>query len=73
MLDHKATEEILNHEWNKKNLPFDIYNITTIGEQSKILGFHGGDYEECRILGCYDVWLLYDMMFRRNVAAPSSG
>jgi hypothetical protein len=25
---------------------------------SKILGFHGGDYEECRLLGCYAVWLL---------------
>jgi hypothetical protein len=23
----------------------------------KISGFHGGDYEECRLLGCYDVWL----------------
>jgi hypothetical protein len=24
----------------------------------KILGFHGGDYEECCLLGCYAVWLL---------------
>jgi hypothetical protein len=24
----------------------------------KISGFHGGDYEECRLLGCYAVWLL---------------
>jgi hypothetical protein len=24
----------------------------------KILGFHDGDYEECRLLGCYAVWLL---------------
>jgi hypothetical protein len=24
----------------------------------KIWGFHGGDYEEWRLLGCYDVWLL---------------
>jgi hypothetical protein len=23
-----------------------------------ICGFHGGDYEEWRLLGCYDVWLL---------------
>jgi hypothetical protein len=23
----------------------------------KIWGFHGGDYEECRLLGCYAVWL----------------
>jgi hypothetical protein len=25
---------------------------------SKILGFHGSDYEEWRILGRYDTWLL---------------
>jgi hypothetical protein len=24
----------------------------------KILDFHGGDYEELRLLGCYAVWLL---------------
>jgi hypothetical protein len=24
----------------------------------KILGFHGGDYEEWHLLGCYSVWLL---------------
>jgi hypothetical protein len=24
----------------------------------KIWGFHGADYEECRLLGCYVVWLL---------------
>jgi hypothetical protein len=24
----------------------------------KIRGFHGGDYEEFRVLGCYTVWLL---------------
>jgi hypothetical protein len=24
----------------------------------KILVFHGGDYEECCLLGCYTVWLL---------------
>jgi hypothetical protein len=24
----------------------------------KIWGFHGGDYEELRLLGCYTVWLL---------------
>jgi hypothetical protein len=25
---------------------------------SKIWGFHGTDYEECYLLGCYAVWLL---------------
>jgi hypothetical protein len=24
----------------------------------KILDYHGGGYEECRLLGCYAVWLL---------------
>jgi hypothetical protein len=24
----------------------------------KILGFHGGDYEEWCLLGCYAMWLL---------------
>jgi hypothetical protein len=23
----------------------------------KILGFHGGGYEECRPMGCYAAWL----------------
>jgi hypothetical protein len=30
-------------------------------------GFHGGDYEECRLLGCYAVWLLLEPTFWRNV------
>jgi hypothetical protein len=24
----------------------------------KIWGFHGGEYEECHLLGCYAMWLL---------------
>jgi hypothetical protein len=24
----------------------------------KVLGFRSGNYEECRLLGCYAVWLL---------------
>jgi hypothetical protein len=24
----------------------------------KVWFFHGGDYEECSLLGCYAVWLL---------------
>jgi hypothetical protein len=39
----------------------------------KIWGFHGGDYEELCLLGCYAVWLLWVPMFRRNLASPSSG
>jgi hypothetical protein len=26
--------------------------------QCKIWGFLSGDYEECRLLGCYTIWLL---------------
>jgi protein tyrosine phosphatase len=35
--------------------------------ERKILGFHGGDYEECRFLGCYAVWLLLQPAFLRSV------
>jgi hypothetical protein len=35
----------------------------------KILGVHHGDYEECRLLRRYAVWLLKDPMFRRNSAS----
>jgi hypothetical protein len=30
-------------------------------------------YEECRLLWCYAVWLLYVPTFRKNVSSPSSG
>jgi hypothetical protein len=32
-----------------------------------ISGFHGCDYEKCRLLGCYDVWLL-----ARNIISDES-
>jgi hypothetical protein len=38
----------------------------------KICGFHGGDYEEWRLLGCYTVWLFKEPTFRRNLAASKS-
>jgi hypothetical protein len=38
----------------------------------KILGFHGGDYEGCRLLGCSVVLMFYKPTFRRNVSPPSS-
>jgi hypothetical protein len=38
----------------------------------KILVFHGGDYEECRLLGCGVVLILYEATFRRNLSPPSS-
>jgi hypothetical protein len=36
--------------------PYRSKNITFL--QCKIWGFHGGDYEEWRLLGYYTVWLL---------------
>jgi hypothetical protein len=30
-------------------------------------------YEECRLVGCYAVWLLWEPTFRRNRTPPSSG
>jgi hypothetical protein len=42
-------------------------------DSCKIWGFHGGDYEECLLLGSYAVWLLQEPTFRRNLAPPSSG
>jgi hypothetical protein len=36
-------------------------------------GFGGGDYEECRLLGCYATWLLYELTFRKNILHPLSG
>jgi hypothetical protein len=50
-----------------RGLPRTCYHI------SKIWGFHGGGYEEWRLLGCYAVWLLYELTFRRYLAPPSSG
>jgi hypothetical protein len=38
-----------------------------------IRGFHGCDYGECRLLGCYAVWLLSEPTFQRKVAPPYSG
>jgi hypothetical protein len=36
------------------NLPARI----ELNVSRKMLGFHDGDYDECRRLGCYAVWLL---------------
>jgi hypothetical protein len=39
----------------------------------RIGGSHGGDYEECRLLGYCAVWILLEPTFRRNISPPSSG
>jgi hypothetical protein len=38
----------------------------------KIQVFHGGNYEECRLLRCYSMWFLWEPKFRKNVWPPSS-
>jgi hypothetical protein len=39
----------------------------------KFWGFHGGNYEECRLLRCDAVWVLPETTIRRNVSPPSLG
>jgi hypothetical protein len=39
----------------------------------KIWVFHGGDYEERRLLGCDAVWDFFEQIFRRDVSPPSWG
>jgi hypothetical protein len=43
----------------------------TMYELCKTWGFHGGDYEEWCLLGCYSVLLLEEPKFRRTLAPPS--
>jgi hypothetical protein len=44
-----------------------------LGEQRsslyRIWDFHGGDYEECHLLGCGAVWVLWEPTFRRKTYA----
>jgi hypothetical protein len=32
----------------------------------KVVRFHGGDYDECRLSGCDAVRLLWELTFRRR-------
>jgi hypothetical protein len=53
-------------------------HITSGTEPSQLMlcniwGFHGGDYEECHILGCSAVQPLKEPTFWRKVSPPSSG
>jgi hypothetical protein len=41
-------------------------------EGCKIWGFHSGDYEACRLLGCGAVWILCEPTFRSNISPPSA-
>jgi hypothetical protein len=46
----------------RRNVPEDTILNSHRRENFKYyiseLGFHGGDFEECRLLGCCAVWLL---------------
>jgi hypothetical protein len=47
--------------------------LCSLDWKCKIWGFHGGDYEEWRILGCYAMWLLMHMHLLLIMAnVPSS-
>jgi hypothetical protein len=41
-----------------KILKWILSMVCQLESRSKICGFHGGDYEDCRLLCCYAEWLL---------------
>jgi hypothetical protein len=45
------------------------FNILDRIKMCKIWAFHGSDYEECCLLVCDAVWLLYESTFWRNIAS----
>jgi hypothetical protein len=51
-------ENQVHQYWNDKTITYLEWNHTAILKICKIRGFHGGDDEEWRLLGCYAVWLL---------------
>jgi hypothetical protein len=60
------------------SLLYELYSLRgcfthTERNLSKILGFHGGDYEECRLLGCGAAWGLLVLTYLMNAFPPSSG
>jgi hypothetical protein len=50
-----------------------LFKNHTVPYVCKIGGFHGGDYEECRVLGCNAVCVFLEQSFRKNVSPPLSG
>jgi hypothetical protein len=53
-VEEEEEEEYVNQCDCYSNLYLCVMSIQT---PCKILGFHGGDYEECRLLGCYTTLL----------------
>jgi hypothetical protein len=55
--------------------PFLLIQFTAFLFHCKIRGFHGGDYEEWYLLGCYAVWLVVPsspILVTLMMEAPSS-
>jgi hypothetical protein len=44
----------------QQNKPIELYEIykKPMKTSNMVVGFHGGDYEEWCLLGCYAMWLL---------------
>jgi hypothetical protein len=60
-------------------LEHNFHNSITFGDMFiqislwRIWGFHGGDYEECHLLGYGTKWVYYKPTFWGNMSPPSSG
>jgi hypothetical protein len=61
-------KDVFNTSWIFRfHLGGDFVTGRTDVSLWKIWVFHGGEYEECRLLGCYAVWIV-----RTDVSAESS-
>jgi hypothetical protein len=54
-LENLYTDVHINSAWESIR---ENNKISTKESLCKIWGFHGGDYEEWCLLGCYAMWLL---------------
>jgi hypothetical protein len=63
----KRTIEVDSHDLKWQFYIFIIGNIATF---CKVGDFHSGDYEECCLSGCDTMWVLLELMFRKNILPP---
>jgi hypothetical protein len=63
---HNIPEDSIFHNHRGENLI--SYKLWA----SNTWGFHGGDYEQCRLLGCDVVWILLGLPFRRDIGSHMS-